>query len=169
MRFACWITKAADTHSEYVILIAFSTATVVTRTHLSVVLYVRSVSYILPKNSLWKSHLPVLIILIQPLILYVCQAPSYFLSFVRTVYPQGPKPFESLMCRRPIVFTGLRYEISLMFIYILEFLVLAFIPLLSHCFISRFNFSCTRCLARITKQGLLRCCSWQLTLLVMVL
>jgi hypothetical protein len=23
MRFACWITKATDTHSEYVILIAF--------------------------------------------------------------------------------------------------------------------------------------------------
>jgi hypothetical protein len=23
MRFACWITKARDTHSEYVILIAF--------------------------------------------------------------------------------------------------------------------------------------------------
>jgi hypothetical protein len=24
LRFACWITKAMDTHSEYVILIAFS-------------------------------------------------------------------------------------------------------------------------------------------------
>ena len=24
MRFACWIAKATDTHSEYVILIAFS-------------------------------------------------------------------------------------------------------------------------------------------------
>jgi hypothetical protein len=24
MRFACWITKATDTHSEYVILISFS-------------------------------------------------------------------------------------------------------------------------------------------------
>jgi hypothetical protein len=33
MRFACWITKATDTHSEYVIL---STATVVTRTRLNV-------------------------------------------------------------------------------------------------------------------------------------
>jgi hypothetical protein len=31
---ACWITKAIDTHSEYVILIAFSTATVA-RTRLS--------------------------------------------------------------------------------------------------------------------------------------
>jgi len=24
MRYACWITKAADTHSEYVILITFT-------------------------------------------------------------------------------------------------------------------------------------------------
>ena len=24
MRFACWVTKATDTHSEYIILIAFS-------------------------------------------------------------------------------------------------------------------------------------------------
>jgi hypothetical protein len=24
MRFTCWVTKATDTHSEYVILIAFS-------------------------------------------------------------------------------------------------------------------------------------------------
>ena len=29
MRFACRVTKATDTHSEYVILIAFSTATAV--------------------------------------------------------------------------------------------------------------------------------------------
>jgi hypothetical protein len=36
MRFACWITKATDTHSAYVIFYRFSTATVVTRTHLSV-------------------------------------------------------------------------------------------------------------------------------------
>jgi hypothetical protein len=40
MRIACWITKATDTHSDYVILIAFSTATVVTRTRLNVTLYV---------------------------------------------------------------------------------------------------------------------------------
>ena len=36
MRLACWITRAADTHSEYVIL--FSTITMVTRTRLSVTL-----------------------------------------------------------------------------------------------------------------------------------
>jgi hypothetical protein len=36
MCVTCRITKATDTHSEYVILVAFSTATVVTRTHLNV-------------------------------------------------------------------------------------------------------------------------------------
>jgi hypothetical protein len=36
MRFAWWITKATDTHSEYVILIAFSTGTVDTRTRLNI-------------------------------------------------------------------------------------------------------------------------------------
>jgi len=30
MHFACWITETTNTHSEYVILTAFSTATVVT-------------------------------------------------------------------------------------------------------------------------------------------
>ena len=38
MHFACWITKATNTHSEYVILIAFSSAAVVTRTRFSVTL-----------------------------------------------------------------------------------------------------------------------------------
>jgi hypothetical protein len=38
MRFACWITKATDTHSGYVILIAF------TRTHLSVTLHAHCLS-----------------------------------------------------------------------------------------------------------------------------
>jgi hypothetical protein len=38
MRFACWITKATDTHSEYVIgpTYCFSTATMVSRTRLNV-------------------------------------------------------------------------------------------------------------------------------------
>ena len=44
MRFACWITKATDIHSEYVIL-CFSTATMVTRTRLSVTLYVHCLSF----------------------------------------------------------------------------------------------------------------------------
>jgi len=40
MRIACWVPKATDTHSEYVILVGCSTATVVTRTLLGVTLYV---------------------------------------------------------------------------------------------------------------------------------
>jgi len=32
MRFACWITKATDTHSEHITLMVFCTVTVVTRT-----------------------------------------------------------------------------------------------------------------------------------------
>jgi len=38
MRIACWITKATDTPSQYVICIAFFTATMVTRTHLNLTL-----------------------------------------------------------------------------------------------------------------------------------
>jgi hypothetical protein len=40
MRIACWIPKATNTHSEYVHLIAFSTATMVARTPVIVTLYV---------------------------------------------------------------------------------------------------------------------------------
>jgi len=40
MRIACGITKATDTYSKYVILIAFSTATIVTTTRHNVTLYV---------------------------------------------------------------------------------------------------------------------------------
>ena len=36
MHFACWVTKATDTHPEYVILFAFSTITLVMRTRLDV-------------------------------------------------------------------------------------------------------------------------------------
>jgi len=40
MRIACRIPKVTNTHSEYVILIDFSTTTMVTRTPLNVTLYV---------------------------------------------------------------------------------------------------------------------------------
>jgi hypothetical protein len=36
MRSACWITKAADTHSEYIILNCFSTITIIPRRRLNV-------------------------------------------------------------------------------------------------------------------------------------
>jgi hypothetical protein len=44
MRYACWITKATNTHPEYVILNCSTTATMVARTHLSVTLYVHCLS-----------------------------------------------------------------------------------------------------------------------------
>ena len=40
MRFACWVPKATNKHSEYVILNDFSTATMVAQTRLNVTLYV---------------------------------------------------------------------------------------------------------------------------------
>ena len=41
-RTACWIPKATNTHSQYVLLITFSTATIVARSRL-IVAYVRTV------------------------------------------------------------------------------------------------------------------------------
>ena len=44
MRIVCWIPKATNTHWEYAIFFCFSTATMVTRTLLSVTLYVPCLS-----------------------------------------------------------------------------------------------------------------------------
>jgi len=44
MRIACWITKAADKHSEYVIFICLSRAKPVRRTYLSVTFNVHCLS-----------------------------------------------------------------------------------------------------------------------------
>ena len=49
MRFACWITKVTDTHSEYVKTYCLSTATMVTRTRLYV-MFIR----ILPVFFRWN-------------------------------------------------------------------------------------------------------------------
>ena len=46
MRCACWITKATDTHSEIFNTYRFFTATMVTRTRLSVRLHVHCVPYV---------------------------------------------------------------------------------------------------------------------------
>jgi len=46
MRIACWIPKATDTHSEYVILYRFSTAAMVAQTCVTVTLYVHCSSFI---------------------------------------------------------------------------------------------------------------------------
>jgi hypothetical protein len=45
VRIACWITKATDTHSEYGIFNAFSTATMAARSLLNITLYVHCLSY----------------------------------------------------------------------------------------------------------------------------
>ena len=44
MWIACWIPKATNIHSEYVIPIAFFATTIVTRNHFSVTLYVYCLS-----------------------------------------------------------------------------------------------------------------------------
>jgi len=44
--FACLITKATETHSEYVILIPFSTAAMVIGTRINITLYVRYLTYL---------------------------------------------------------------------------------------------------------------------------
>ena len=44
MRITCRITEATDTYSEYITIIAFSTATMVTRTRSNVEFYVRCLS-----------------------------------------------------------------------------------------------------------------------------
>jgi hypothetical protein len=44
MRIACWIPKATNTHSEYVILFFFFTAIMAARARLVITLYVRCLS-----------------------------------------------------------------------------------------------------------------------------
>ena len=48
MRYACWLPKATDTHSEYVITYCFPTAKMVAREHLNIALYVRCLSILSP-------------------------------------------------------------------------------------------------------------------------
>jgi len=55
MRIACWIPKAKNTHSQYVTLTAFSTATMVARTRLIVTLHVHCLfCYKVPKTLFSK-------------------------------------------------------------------------------------------------------------------
>ena len=46
MHIACCMTKATNTHWQYITIIAFSTATLVTRTRLNVTLYVHCLPYV---------------------------------------------------------------------------------------------------------------------------
>jgi hypothetical protein len=45
MHIASWIPTATNTHSEYVLLIAFSTATLAAEKHLDVKLYIHCLPY----------------------------------------------------------------------------------------------------------------------------
>jgi hypothetical protein len=50
MRIACWIPKATNTYSEFVIFIAFLLKKKVARTRLDVTLYAHCVSSVKPKT-----------------------------------------------------------------------------------------------------------------------
>jgi len=50
MRIACWIPMATNTHSEFVIFIAFLLEKMVAPAHLDSTLYVRCVSSVKPKT-----------------------------------------------------------------------------------------------------------------------
>jgi hypothetical protein len=56
MGFACWISKATNTHLEY----CFSTPTMVTRMHLNVMLYIRSLSCYSVSRSEWSKNFSVM-------------------------------------------------------------------------------------------------------------
>ena len=118
LRFACRITKAKHTHTHTHTVCntcCFSATTMATQTCRSVAFILTFPVCSIPKNSSCKSHFPLLIIPINLLIAYFCLASFCFLSLVHT-FSQHHKPFESMMCRRPFVFTGLPYEINLVFI-----------------------------------------------------
>jgi hypothetical protein len=51
MRFACWINKATETHSEYVIVNCFSTCLMVAQMRLSITLYARCLPVLLIRTS----------------------------------------------------------------------------------------------------------------------
>jgi hypothetical protein len=76
IRFACWITKATDTHSEYVILIAFPRQ-LVTRTRLNVTLYVHCM---LCSNVVGNVLEICLTFSIQHITSYLCFMLLYFLA-----------------------------------------------------------------------------------------
>ena len=50
MRIACWIPKATNTHSEFVIFVFLLKKKMVARTRLDVTLYVHCVSSVKPKT-----------------------------------------------------------------------------------------------------------------------
>jgi hypothetical protein len=71
MRFACWITKATDTHSEYGNTSCFSTAKMVTRTHLNI-MFIRTLSVLLWSSSAYPNNF-------RNSTLYLCDSHLHFL------------------------------------------------------------------------------------------
>ena len=77
MLIACWIPKATNTHSEYVIVIAFSTAIIDAQPRLNVTLYVRCLSFYccckvytkcwlqIPNPSLWGMLCQLIVLLLS--------------------------------------------------------------------------------------------------------
>ena len=85
MRIACWIPEATNTHSEYVTLIAFFTATAFTGTRLNVTLYVRRLScYCCYRERLHELTTGGT----QITVLYMCQYSTMYLS--SSCMEQGP-------------------------------------------------------------------------------
>jgi hypothetical protein len=68
MRVACWATKARDTHSVYVIIIAFSTETMVyVFTYISWLVIVKVFSIHMNFVTLSKNSLPIFMLGYYPL------------------------------------------------------------------------------------------------------
>jgi hypothetical protein len=109
MRIACWITKATDTYTEYVILIAFprqqwlrERASVLRYTHKTTVTDPKSVQFDLRHPLLWYSHRSELPNAYNTLHVYRASAHKahmYFMShlgkLLDCVYVQGKKVQQS--------------------------------------------------------------------------
>ena len=104
MRMACWITKATNTHSEYVILIAFSTVKTVTRTRLSVT-FIRALPvWFIYKTNLFTYRVPCSTVRPPPPMMQMCVTAvnvSYFnVFYITLLYPLMFTVVIARTCRR---------------------------------------------------------------------
>ena len=85
-RSACWIPKATNTHSEYVITCFFSIATMVGRTHLNVTSYVHCLCYY--NNFPTRTHytLPQILIYLFSIKILHQHCRDYMYSFFSTLF-----------------------------------------------------------------------------------
>ena len=110
MRIACWIPKATDTHSEYVILYCFTTATVVARTRLNATLYVHCLSCFRSRSSSAPKHIchcgtpfPLLLLLTNHSIPITVLWP--LCSFLFYYHDLCPHPHNSSFCNDSSFYT----------------------------------------------------------------